>query len=106
MALLIVVLVVVKRKVEGGVNFGVKMKKNKAPKVEIVYQKSLDIKTKIQLLQIEDYQYLIMSSPSQHLLLDKYEVSRDKKKIDENQEKFNSILSSTEENFKNSLKRD
>jgi flagellar biogenesis protein FliO len=103
MAVLLVVLVIVKRKLEN-VNINIPNKKTKAPKVDIIYQKGIDMKTKVSLIQIGSMQYLIMSSPNSYLLLDKFEAnSTQEKKIQK--DKFDSILEESEQNIDNIIQK-
>jgi flagellar biogenesis protein FliO len=101
MAVLIIILIIVKRKLQTtDINIG--SKKSKAPKIEVIYQKGIDMKTKVSLVQIGNVQYLILSSPNTYLLLDKFEVTAKHQKEMKRAE-FDSILSANEQSIQDAL---
>jgi flagellar biogenesis protein FliO len=102
MAVMIVILLVAKRKMEN-TNINFSNKKSKAPNIDIIYQKSIDMKTKVSLVQIGNIQYLIMSSPNSYLLLDKFEAN-DKLHKENKRAEFDSILSANEKTIQDTIR--
>lgn len=98
MAILIIILIVVKRKVESGASFSFKKDKTKDKNIDVIYQKNVDIKTKIMIIKVDDVEYVVLSSPSSMILLDKFDVQQPKEK-----ENFTSILNTNQENIQRIL---